>query len=514
MSEKKYYFPENVYNETFFSEWEKEYEIPEDFPDISRLIRADSNPKINSVVINSANSSAVSDAPKIVEIEGDNTFNILFHSTEDEKIHNIVFTDFFNINEDIKQNSDNLIATAKIFCVFMSCKVISKRKVYIKAKNKITLNVINNKSLNVPNIDSQNTTLHFNVNSFNTQTFLPPSTISYNLEEALTVDGTYPPIERIVFTSVRIIPLDLVKSSGSATLNTTVIFKVFYESQNRYYLFSRSIPVSLTLEDADIDENTLLYYFLSITNQSATVEMDNYGEERIIKFSYSPQINLFKVKESSEELPIDVFSETEYLETENSLSSFEELIGVIQRPFTVEKIFEIPDTEFNEIYDSSAVIDVEKFEATAEGKNLSGICGISVLGLTEKGIESANFNVNFNQFFPEIKDEYISECFVYPIQTSASISGRNMISFRVSANATIRQYKKKQYNLLSGFTSSGKREEKDKSCITLYYPSYNQSLWDISKEYGISPNIIAKENPHSFSGEGLFISKSKNIFIP
>ena len=97
MSEKKYYFPENVYNETFFSEWEKEYELSENFPDISRLIRADSNPKINSVVINPANSSSVSDSSKIVEIEGDNTFNILFHSTEDEKIHNIVFTDFFNI---------------------------------------------------------------------------------------------------------------------------------------------------------------------------------------------------------------------------------------------------------------------------------------------------------------------------------------------------------------------------------------------------------------------------------
>ena len=514
MSEKKYYFPENVYNETFFSEWEKEYELPENSPDISRLIRADSNPKINSVIIKSTNSSTVSDGPKIVEIEGDNTFNILYHSTEDEKIHNVIFTDFFNLNEDIKQNSDNLIPTAKIFCVYMSCKVISKRKVYVKAKNKITLSVINNKPLNIPSIDSKNNILHFNVNSYNTQTFLQPSTISYHLEEALTVDGTYPPIERIVFTTVRIIPLDLVKSSGSATLNTTVIFKVFYESQNRYYLFSRSIPVSLTLEDSDIDENTLLYYFLSITDQSATVEMDNYGEERIIKFSYSPKINLFKVKETSEELPTDVFSEIEYLETENSTASFEELVGVIQRPFTVEKIFEIPDMEFNEIYDSSAVIDVEKFEATSEGKNLSGICGISVLGLTEKGIESANFNVNFNQFFPEIKDDYMSECFVYPIQTSASVSGRNMISFRVSANATIRQYKKNQFNILSSFSSLGKREEKEKSCITLYYPSSNQSLWDISKEYGIAPNVIAKENPHSFTGEGLFISKSKNVFIP
>ena len=184
------------------------------------------------------------------------------------------------------------------------------------------------------------------------------------------------------------------------------------------------------------------------------------------------------------------------------------------KQFELITLDEIPDIEFNEIYDSSAVIDVEKFEATSEGKNLSGICGISVLGSTEKGIESANFNVNFNQFFPEIKDDYISECFVYPIQTSASVSGRNMISFRVSANATIRQYKKKEYNLLSSFSPSGKREEKDKSCITLYYPSYNQSLWDISKEYGIAPDIIAKENPNSFSGEGFFISKSKSVFIP
>ena len=65
-----------------------------------------------------------------------NVFNILYHSAEDEKVHNVVFSDYFNISEDLKTNAENLIPTARIFCIYMSCKVISKRKIYIKAKNK------------------------------------------------------------------------------------------------------------------------------------------------------------------------------------------------------------------------------------------------------------------------------------------------------------------------------------------------------------------------------------------
>ncbi len=505
-----YYFPETVYKGTFFTEWEKEYELPIDFPDISRLVRADSNPIINSVYISQDNS----EVSKQVEIKGMNIFNILYHSGEDEKIYNVVFSDYFNVKEDLKQSSENLIPSAKIFCVFISCKVISKRKIYIKVKNKISLNVIENKTISIPNIDSEDNTLYFNTNSFTMQNFLEPTKFNFQLQESLIVDGTYPAIENIVFSSVRIIPLDLVKGSGNATLNTTVIFKVFYESQNRYYLFSRSIPVSLSLEDSSIDENTLLYYYLSISQQSVSVQMDNYGEERVLKFSYSPNVVLFKIKEYIEEMPIDVFSSTNYLETKNQAVSFEELIGIVQRPFTIEKVFEIPDFDFKEIYDSSTVIDVENLESTDEGKQITGLCGVSVLGQTEKGVESANFSVNFNQVFPEIKDNLLYDCSVFPIQTSASLSGRNMISVRISANATIKQYKKNEYNVLSSFSPTAEREQKEKSCLTLYYPSQNETLWDISKEYGINPSFISKENPNCFSKEGNFISKSKNILIP
>ena len=36
-------------------------------------------------------------------------------------------------------------------------------------------------------------------------------------------------------------------------------------------------------------------------------------------------------------------------ETKKEIATFEELVGVIQRPFTVEKFFEVPDIEFKEI---------------------------------------------------------------------------------------------------------------------------------------------------------------------
>lgn len=501
---KTIYFPKTVDSGNITAEWEKEYELEGNMPDIQRLLRIDSTPQISETEINKSS----------VQINGENVFNILYRSSEDEKIHSINISEPFSVTENIKTDSPSLIPLARIFCTFISCKVISPRKIFIKSKNKISLSIKENVEENIPNLDESKDILFFDTENVPMQTFLPPTTKTFDLEESLTVDGTYPAVDNVIFSSVKIVPLDLVKNISSATLNTTVVFKVFYENSGNYVMFSRSVPLSLTVEDDQIDENTLLYYFLSIKSQKLQVEMDNYGEDRILRFSYIPEIILFKVKESVEELPIDVFSPTDILDFKTKTVSFEELSGIQQRPFTIEKVFELPDTEFSEIYDTSAVMDVESFDNSNDGAILNGICGISVLGMTEKGIDSASFNVNFTQNFPEINDDTAKECTIIPIQANTMVTGRNMITVRISATATIRQYKTQNCSFLSEFSPISQREQRDKSCITIYYPSKTDTLWDISKEYGIDPKEIAKENKNSFAANGTLSENIKTIFIP
>ena len=310
------------------------------------------------------------------------------------------------------------------------------------------------------------------------------------------------------------LPIDIVKNISSATLNTTAIFKVFYENNGNYYMFSRSVPVSLTVEDDDIDENTLVYYFLSVTDKSVRVEMDNYGEDRIIVFSYMPELLLFKIKETVEEIPNDVFSPSDILEGNIKTVTYDELSGIIQRPFTLEKVFELPEVEFSEIYDTSAVMDVESTENAENGFTLNGRSGISVLGKTDRGIDTVSFNVNFSQNFPEINPSFNNECTVIPIQASASVTGRNMITVRVSANASIMQYERKNHTLLSDYSVVSQRNIREKECITIYYPSKDETLWDISKLYGVDPKEIANENKSSFGSNGELDKNVKAIFIP
>ncbi len=501
---KTLYFPKTVENGNIISEWEKEYVLEDSMPDIQKLIRIDSFPKITNTTINGT----------VVQIDGENRFNVLYRSMDDEKVRSVAISDPFSLSEDIKTDITDLIPFASIFCTFISCKVISPRKLYVKAKNKISLNVKVNVPFQTPDIDESKELLYFNTESVPMQTFVRPLVKTFNLEEKITVDGTYPPVEDIIFSTVKIVPLDLVKNISSVTLNTTVIFKVFYENNGKYVMFSRSVPVSLTVDDEDIDENTLIYYLLTIDNQSVEVEMDNYGEDRILNFSYSPEIVLFKIKESINELPTDVFSSENILEHNVKTVEFEELTGITQRPFTVEKVFELPEMDFSEIYDTSVVMNVDNLEQGEQGTVLNGICGISVLGMTENGIDSAGFNVNFSQSFPEINNINLKECSVVPIQANTTVTGRNMVTVRVSANATIRQYSAGTCSFISDYSVSEKREPREKGCITIYYPSKSDTIWDIAKEYGIDPKDIAKENKASFSQNGTLSDNVKTIFIP
>ncbi len=501
---KTIYIPKTVYSDSVISEWEKEFRVPDDMPNISKLIRIDSTPSIESTHMNG----------KITEIKGVNNCNILYESEDDGKICPLSFSEPFFVEIDTKSDSSALMPFAKVFCTFVSCKVLSPGKLMIKSKNRISLDAKETLSVEIPNTEMGDNVLFYNTTPFNTQEFLPPITKSFDLEEELTLDGAYPPIDNIIFSTVKLIPIDMIKNIGSATLNTSALFKVFYESEGNYVMFTRSVPVSLTVTDDDINENTLIYYFLTVSNQRSEKNIDNYGENRIIKISYSPVLTLFRVKESTEDVPTDVFSPNNILECDFEKISYEELTGIISRPFTVEKIFELPNTEITEIIDTSAVMDVESFENTDQGDKLEGICGISVLGKSQNGIDCAVFNVNFTEIFPEIENGKRCECSVTPIQVNGMMTGRDIITVRVSATATIRQYELKEKTVVSNFKAKSEREARDKSCITLYYPNSTETLWSISKEYGIDPEEIMKENPSLFSAEGNVVKSTKAIFIP
>jgi len=237
-------------------------------------------------------------------------------------------------------------------------------------------------------------------------------------------------------------------------------------------------------------------------------------EERIIRFSYSPSIVLFRIRESIKNLPTDVFSPTHLLECKSEVLKTSELTGITTRSFTVEKVFEIPEADFSEIYDSSSVMEIEEAKQTEQGYFIEGICGISVLGMTEKGIDCVSFTVNFSQTFPELSNDSNYTSTVSPIQTTAMISGRNTLTVRVNANITVRKYIDKTHTVLSSFSELKKRETRDKNLITIYYPSASEHLWDISKEYGVDPEEIIKENKSSFINGDVLNESVKTIFIP
>jgi hypothetical protein len=501
---KTVYLPKTAYSGYTYTEWEKEYELPETMAGISKLIQIESLPEITDVTTKS----------NIADVFGKNTFRILYQSAEDGSVEPLNFSDDFDVSIDMKTDSDNLLTFARVFCTFISCKVISPRKLYIKGKNKIHLEANENVATEIPDINSGNNILFYDTVNFPFQELLPPLTQSFSFEEEFTVDSSYPSVDKIIFSSVRLIPLDIVKSFGSLTLNTSAIFKAFYEGDGKYNLFSRSVPLALTIENETIDENTIIYYYLAVNDQMAEKDIDKYGEDRVLRFFYSPSLTVFRVKEKNEELPKDVFSPSDLLSTKTENLNFNELVDVFSRPFTIEKIFEIPGTEISEIYDTNAVMDVESIEKTEQGEKINGICGISVLGKTESGIDSVSFTVNFSEMFPEMSGSAFCRCSVIPTGASAMITGRDVITVRVSANATIRRYEARSQEVISDFSTSSARETRDKSCITIYYPNEKETLWDISKEYGIDPVIMGKENASSFTADGIVAKGVKSVLIP
>ena len=515
---KAFSIPQTVFEITAEKETESETSLPDYLPNINRLIRAEEQPKIDSCEISSG---------KAV-VKGRSVFCILYESDYKGKVCQAVFsTDFeqkFDLNSRnygaVGDESGDVICDSDVSSAFVGCKLLSPRKLLLRSRDNIRFSTRRSHGYETPDKDRSAVPTYYRSENLSYLSYRQPLERDYELTESIVLNENEPSIGEIVFTNVFLAAPDIINEYGRLKINVDAIVKTLYENEQGtdYYTKNEIIPLSLTVDDNVLNESTVTFVKLIVPEISSEKENDDYGEPRVITVSFSVKalINILENKET--DAVTDVFSPGYDHETEKSTVVYDELAEATETSVTMEKVFETAETDISSVLDASVILNVKECVFENGEVTVKGDADISVLG---KGgaegnrISAADFSVTFEETFksnapPDTK----FTCSILPVSVTAKMTGKNKLSIRSDAKATLCGIRKCRKDIVSSSTLTEKDAKKSDGTIVICYPSQGDSLWDIAKKYSSSPEKIMSCNANAFT-DGETVSKgTKIIMIP
>ncbi|OGO87261.1 MAG: hypothetical protein A2Y15_01935 [Clostridiales bacterium GWF2_36_10] len=488
---------------------ELEGTLPDFCPDISRLIRVDCIPYIDSSDVN---------GDKCL-VTGKVVCSILYETDYKNKIKSAVFAkDFSHSFEVQNQNCITPISEAKIRCSHISCKMLSPRKFIIKPRMQLDLDVYCNSIFKTADTQSGDNTF-FKTKEITFEKKLPAYTEEFSFDEENSLLSSEKPIGDIVFGTIRLQPPQVTISGNDAHVKTNAVIKVLYEeenSDNELVMATKIIPISMTLSNLDVNESGKINVVLTVTDEKISSELDAYGENRIIKADFTVRAKADMSEKVSEVVATDLFS-TDYInKTESTTVALPMLAADLERNFAIDTVVN-PERQFTfPLFDIDTTINDVKAELVEGGINLSGEYTTSILGLTADGYESVDTSGTFNEFVSLDLPENVTnvEVNLLPFDNNTTLLPDGNIALRIMVNARIKAYAEDQQTFISNILSQDPIvKDKETYAVIYYYPSKKDNLWNIAKKYYVNPTIIKNANPNAFDEQDQLKTGTRMVLI-
>lgn len=488
---------------------ELEGALPDFCPDISRLIRVDCTPYIES---NEVNGDRCLVLGKIV-------CSILYETDYKNKIKHAVFAKDFSHSFDVEtQNCINPVAEANVRCTHISCKMLSPRKFIIKPRLQLDLDVFCNTVFKTADTLSGDNTF-FKTSEIAFEKKLSPYTEQFTFEEELPLLQSEKPIGDIIFGSVRLQQPQVTLSGNNAHVKSNAIIKVLYEeenSDNELIMSTKTIPINMTLSNLDVNESGRISVTLAVTDEKISAELDAYGENRIIKANFTARAKADMSEKVSEIVATDLFSADYVNNTESVSVDLPILASEYDRTFAIDTVI-TPERPFVcPLFDIDPLINELNAEPAEGGVTLSGNYTVSVLGRTTEGFENFDFSGEFNEFIPiELPENVTSlEAEIYPFDYTTTIMADDNVAIRIMLNAKIKAYSEENQTFISSIVSQEPLiKDKESYAVVYYFPNKKDNLWSISKKYYVNPTTVKEANPNSFDDSEQLKSGTKMILI-
>ena len=495
------------------SDKETEYDgnLPDYCPDVLRLIRVDCTPYVDG-----CEPAPTGDR---VTVTGRVLYDILYESDRKRKLRYCSFVQDFTHSAELPKNDlEQLKSECSAVCSKITCKMLSPRHLSLHAKLEMHLVVTGVQT--VPMLSTEPVEgVFFKETKFSYDS--PAQTVrdEQKFDETLSLSQGEKNIGEVIFGSVALQPPQVSVAGGSASAKTNAVVKVLYEPEDtpeEYCMAVRNVPVSMTVDSPEIGGNAHTSLSLAVTAQNVTAELDQYGENRILKAEFTVAATVSSVESRTASAAEDLFACDCEEVPERTRIVVPELEEILDRSFTVDLKIAPDEPPFSAVYDSTVRTTRVHADLVEGGIAIEGILTLSVLGESGSGIQHRDYVEEFSQFVPAELPKHASGVMVEvaPFEVLPTLHSDGSVSARIICSARLFLYTEESVSFVCGIGAQNELpEESDPYSLAYYFPAESDTLWSVAKRYRTNPKAVSADNPGAFAEDGSLVPGAGAVVI-
>lgn len=550
------FVPQTLFDSRGEKEIEIECTLADYLPNISRILRVDAELLKDGIDITGERA----------EIRGQVVFYLLYESDYRGKLKSVSYSADYSQRFDLKGlGAEEVFATAEQRCAYVSCKTLNPRRFILKCRAETELCVRTMKPFKSVEIKGGDG-FFYQTKQVGVQALKTPIERDFTLEESISIEKL-PPINEIVSQSLVFTKPEVSASDGLAVIRCEGVYRALYEtlmpegadssvnlrsagrtgvtdetdgtdvtggtdradltdsaggggaynSKELYAFVEKRFPVSLTVESDEIKEDGVLGASLELRSLEPTLDIDAYGENRVIDLTYTVRALIETAWETEASVATDMFAEKYDVKCKSGEMVYERILKAERFAFNLEKVFEIPSMTMERCLQCVADLSVSEVsvDEARDGITVKGVCALSALGVSGEDFDTVEHSVNFTERFAMSVPEgtYKVKARISPTSVTADVAGRGRLNVRISAELSANACCKYKETVLTEAELERVKESSDERPLIICYPVKNETLWEIASRYRVDPEKLLKKNSTVFNEKGVVAKERAFIII-
>ncbi len=475
-------------------EFEKETSLADYCSGILRLIKLDATPYVESAVIN---------GDKCI-VSGTYLFSMLYESSESTSLSFTTFALPFSERTEIKTGVKDGTVNCKVKVKRIGCKIINPRKFSVRVKSIFCISVQGIEKAKICDTSLLPDNVHVKKDTIVYKEKTDEKSSEFTFEESYTLSEKTAPVDDVITNYMSTEKTECFVSGGKAEIKATVTSKLMYTAegaQDKCVLSKKSFPVSMTFDDTEFDDDIILCCDTSVVSAETSVDLDSYGENRVIQIKFTVRCNISLYKTCETEFASDAFA------SESKNYPVMQKFTTLTDRDTVSKIFSLEnrfssDAKITEIADHTCKINECKLKSEENGYALYGSYTVSLLCRIDDRYENVDMTESFEEKIADIDPNFdLCDIDCRVLETNVSALSEESEEVKTVFGLTLTP---KAYRTFSAVTDIVVLEEGEKDSFNLIYcfPSSKDDLWNIAKRYFTDPEALRTDNPEIFNSTG------------
>ena len=489
-----------VYLGDLLAQTSNDYIIPEDASDTEKILTANAVVTVERTDV----------GEKYAEISGSICYDILLMG-EDDTLYGVTYSDNFKTSITNDMINRECICITSDPSVTVVSKLINPRKISLGSEITFDLKILEPVDIQakVDGVESLSDEAGIERSPLEITTLkrVVLEEEGLNVSHDLELDGNSPPISRILYRHMTLIPYEIKGRNDHVEIRTQANINIIYMSEEgNVFSVNKSFMVDRNAEMASAEEYEWSAN-VSYCDLSSEISSNSYGEMKVIEIDFMYDVDLCGSKNVSVRAFNDAYS-TDYECTATSrtvsVHNIKRTHGCSLSVNSSVSREEIGASDIRNVLTASAQI-VDNEISYQEEKNKLVLSGTSRVEI-----------VCENTSLSENDRKYSSFVYTYPFKCEFDCSEHNVTdSYSTSISVSDIKYRADSTKLYCDFEAAIKLtsySNKDSDIIseiklnkndvlsrvsmpfTLCYPCGKETLWDIAKYYKITKGSIIASN--------------------